>query len=170
MARNLEFKVRVPDLDTVRRRLRPIGARHVVTEEQIDRYYEVDGGRRLKLRTRAGGRAELIRYDRPETSDVRTSDYEVTAVRDTEAKACLVPKGTPRVVVRKLREVHVVHNVRIHLDRVEGLGDFLELEAVVEGIHDEAACRLQIEEITRALGLRLEDCLRASYADLAIGR
>ena len=91
MPRNVEVKVAVSDLAVLRAAALAAGARRSGVERQTDRYYELDGGRRVKLRTRAGGAAELIRYDRPETAGVRASDYEVTPVRDPAAGACLVP-------------------------------------------------------------------------------
>jgi len=164
--RNLEIKVRVADLAPARATAARLGARPAGVEVQVDRYYELEGGSRLKLRTVPGRPAELIRYRRPECDAVRTSDYEVTPVRDADARRCLVPKTRPVVTVRKRREVLLLDNVRIHLDEVDGLGRFLELEAVVDAAHDEAACRRRVAEITAALGLREADFIRASYAEL----
>src|SRR6059036_832338 len=139
--RNLEIKVRVADLAPARATAARLGARPAGVEVQVDRYYELEGGSRLKLRTVPGRPAELIRYRRPECDAVRTSDYEVTPVRDADARRCLVPETRPVVTVRKRREVLLLDNVRIHLDEVDGLGRFLELEAVVDAAHDEAAGR-----------------------------
>jgi predicted adenylyl cyclase CyaB len=166
MARNVEIKSRIEDIDVVRSAALAAGARPHAVEEQTDRYYVLDGGRRVKLRTFGGGRAELIEYDRPEVGGVRTSEYTVTPVRDDEAGACLVPKGKPLVVVRKRREILLWDNVRIHLDRVEGLGSFLELEAVVDQRHDEARCGEQVAFLMRALGVDEAALLRLSYSDL----
>ena len=170
MPRNIEIKARIADLDTTRAAAVALGARHAVTEEQEDRYYELDNARRVKLRTVAGIRAELIHYRRPEDESVRTSDYEVTTVRDEEVGACRVPKGPPLVVVRKRREVLLLDNVRIHLDSVESLGTFLELEAVVDDVHDEECCRRQVNDILRNLGVTEMDLLRVSYSDMLPGR
>jgi len=164
--RNLEIKVRVADLAPARATATRLGARPAGVEVQVDRYYELEGESRLKLRTVPGRPAELIRYRRPECDVVRTSDYEVTPVRDADARRCLVPKTRPVVTVRKRREVLLLDNVRIHLDEVDGLGRFLELEVVVDAAHDEAACRRRVAEITAALGLREADFIRASYAEL----
>ena len=166
MSRNIEIKARTADLDAIRAAAIALGARHAVTEEQEDRYYELDGARRVKLRTVAGVRAELIQYCRPENEGVRQSDYEVTPVRDEEVGVCRVPKGPPLVVVRKRREVLLLDNVRIHLDSVESLGTFLELEAVVDDVHDEECCRRQVTDLLRDLGVGEMDLLRASYADM----
>lgn len=166
MPRNVEVKVSVSDLAVLRAAALAAGARLGGVEQQTDRYYELDGGRRVKLRTRVGGAAELIRYDRPETAGVRPSDYEVTPVRDPAADACLVPRGEPIAVVRKRREVLLLENVRIHLDEVDRLGTFLELEAVVDAAHDDAVCRRQVAALLRALGLSGAEPIRASYGEL----
>lgn len=164
MPRNIEIKARVADLDAVRALVVGLGAVPHVVEIQTDRYYALDAGRRLKLRTIEGGRAELIDYARPEASGVRASDYTVAPVRDGDA--CAVPSGEPLVVVRKRREVLLIDNVRVHLDRVDGLGTFLELEAVVDATHDDAVCHAQVARILAALRLGDADLIRASYADL----
>jgi predicted adenylyl cyclase CyaB len=140
------------------------------TDDQIDRYYLVDatGRERLKLRRSRIAGAQLVRYTRPEIAGLRASDYEITAVRDAEARACLVPKGKPLVTVRKSREILLIDNVRIHLDTVEGLGKFVELEAVVDASHDEAACREDLRRLMSAFGLGEDDLVRASYSDLLL--
>lgn len=166
MPRNIEMKARVGDLDAIRAAVIALGARPWTIEEQTDRYYELDGARRVKLRSIAGGRAEMIHYRRPESSGVRASDYEVTPVRDGDGGACLVPKTPPLVVVRKRREVLLLDNVRVHLDTVDGLGTFLELEAVLDEAHDEARCHAQVAEILRHLGVGDGELIRASYSDL----
>jgi adenylate cyclase class IV len=166
MARNVEIKAPLDDLDAARVVLAGLGARPAGTIEQVDRYYELDGGRRVKLRTVPGRPAELISYRRPEDTGVRGSDYEVTPVRDGDT--CTVPKTHPLVIVRKRRELHLIDNVRVHLDRVDGLGTFLELEAVIDAGHDEATCRRQVAAITSALGLGESSLIRASYAELLL--
>ena len=165
MARNIEIKARVADLAAARTIVAALGARPHVVEEQTDRYYALDGGRRLKLRSVAGAGAELIDYARPESDGVRASDYTRTPVRD--GGGCAVPEGAPLVVVRKRREVLLLDNVRVHLDTVDGLGTFLELEAVVDAVHDDAVCRAQVARLMAALGLGEAELIRASYAELA---
>jgi predicted adenylyl cyclase CyaB len=169
VARNVEVKARLADLDAARATAVRLGARFAWTDEQVDRYYELDGGRRLKLRTCGRGGAELIRYDRPERAGVRPSEYEVLPVRDSDRDACLVPKTPLLVIVRKRRELWLLENVRIHLDVVDGLGTFLELEAVVGDGHDEADCDAQVRRLLATLGIVEADCVRASYGDLLRG-
>jgi predicted adenylyl cyclase CyaB len=71
-----------------------------------------------------------------------------------------------RCVVRKERELGLYENVRIHLDRVEGLGSFVELEAVYDPEReDEGAQREKLRFLRDALGIRDEDLVAQSYAD-----
>lgn len=169
MPENVEIKARCPDLDACRKRALRLGARPHAIEVQTDRYYELDGRRRIKLRTIEGGRAEMIEYDRPEDEGVRVSRYRVDRVR-SEDGVCLVPKGEPLVIVRKRREILLLDNVRIHLDEVEGLGCFVELEAVVDANHDESRCRAQVDEIMAGLAIGPGDLIRASYSELLLRR
>jgi predicted adenylyl cyclase CyaB len=166
MSQNVEIKVAVADLEGLRVVIERIGARWSETQDQVDRYYVVAGTERIKLRTINGGAAQMIRYTRPETAAARTSTYEITPVRDDDGGQCLVPKGPPVVTVRKRRGIWLRDNVRFHLDHVDELGTFLELEAVVDALHDEAACRAQVDEIVAALGLDPATFIRASYADV----
>ena len=166
MPRNIEIKVRVGDLDATRRRALALGAHLLTSEKQVDRYYRLDGEHRVKLRTINGRPAHVIEYHRPETRGVRTSNYTLTPVRDPDELACLVPKGKPLVVVSKEREILLLDNVRIHLDVVDGLGTFLELEAVVDAAHNDTTCHEQIAAVMAALGVSQEELVRASYAEL----
>ncbi|MGH7787726.1 MAG: class IV adenylate cyclase [Candidatus Binatia bacterium] len=166
MARNIEIKARVVDLAAARSAALAAGARPHAVEHQLDRYYALDGDRRLKLRTIDGAGAALIDYRRPEAEGVRASDYTITPVRDAAAGVCLVPKGRPLVEVRKRREILLWDNVRIHLDAVDGLGTFLELEAVVDAAHDDARCQAQVATLMAALAIADADLIRASYAEL----
>ena len=72
-------------------------------------------------------------------------------------------------VVDKLREIYYVDNVKIHLDRVRGLGKFLEVEAFVKkgGLR---RGRKQTEKIRELFGVLPEDILAHSYSDLILAR
>jgi len=168
MARNIEIKAALADLSAARAAVMRLGAVADAVEEQTDRYFTLDGEHRVKLRTIAGGRAELIDYRRREHAGVRASDYTVSPVRHDGL--CAVPKGDPIVVVRKRREILLWDNVRIHLDTVDRLGEFLELEAIVDEQHDDATCHRQVATVLSALGVDQSRLIRASYAELLLGR
>ena len=99
----------------------------------MDTYFRTRAGR-LKLRESSLSGGELIPYLRPDAGGARRSDYRVIPVDDPPGVKALLTEllGVHRVVVKQ-REIFLAGNVRIHLDRVEGLGTFLELEAVFDG-------------------------------------
>ena len=67
-------------------------------------------------------------------------------------------------MVKKRRTWLLLDVTRIHLDNVEGLGAFLDIEAAVSD--DEAAAKSRINWLIGKLALTLGDCIRASYVDL----
>jgi predicted adenylyl cyclase CyaB len=167
--RNLELKLRLPDLAAVRRACAAV-AEPAGAMEQVDTYFHVPHGRlklRESLQPSAAGEATLIAYHRPDAADVRASEYHLVPVPHAAAlKYALSAALGVRGVVRKRREVLMYHNVRIHLDEVEGLGTFLELEAVISEQADEAVSGARLNELCRRLGLRPGDGIAGSYADL----
>ena len=132
--RNIELKAHLPDLAAARQVARRVATRDGGVLEQVDTYFPCDSGR-LKLREINGQRAELIWYVRPDGERERPSNYRIVAVPDAAAtKELLTAALGCRAVVRKHRELFWHENVRIHLDTVDGLGTFLEFEAVLDAV------------------------------------
>jgi adenylate cyclase, class 2 len=164
--RNIELKVRCPDLDAARRLVQTLRPRQSPRQVQTDTYFHASRGR-LKLREIHGNRAELIWYERPDSTEPRPSDYVITPVADAASmKALLTGAHGVRGEVRKTRDIYLYHNVRIHLDRVEGLGDFIEFEAVLSAVGQEHDSMAVLERLREALDLRPEDVVARSYSDL----
>jgi adenylate cyclase, class 2 len=166
-AANVEVKIRCSDLAAARAAALRIGAVPHAEEAQTDTYFVTRAGR-LKLREIEGAPAELIPYRRPDVAGARRSDYRVIPVPDGEGTRRLLSEllGVHRVV-RKRREVLLWRNVRIHLDRVEALGSFLELEAVFDGsAESERAQRDACTHLLRELGLSHEPGIAGSYESL----
>ncbi len=69
-------------------------------------------------------------------------------------------------MVSKERRLFVLEGVRIHLDRVEGLGRFIELEGVVAGNAEPAEFERLLSELRRAFAISADDLVRGSYSDL----
>ena len=55
---------------------------------------------------------------------------------------------------------------RVHLDTVEGLGEFIELEAVLAPGESRDAGRARVREIGDALGISADDLIERAYVDL----
>ena len=166
---NFELKARDPAPERSLRACRALGAEDRGTLRQRDTFFQVAHGR-LKLREQDPGGAELIQYDRANTACARRSRYRLVRVDDPETlRAALAEALGTLVVVEKERRLFVTGNVRIHLDRVEGLGTFVELEAVVTSgarAEDEAP---RVAELRRALHLGDDRVVGVAYADLLLG-
>lgn len=163
---NLELKARYPDLRLACERVQKLGARPGGIEVQTDTYFSVPHGR-LKLRAIEGKPTVLIWYDRPDGAAFRDSGYYLVPVPDTELMtSALTAALGVRGVVRKRREILFWHNVRIHLDEVEGLGTFLEFEAVLAPGAELEVSRARLDELARVLEIRAEDRIAGSYANL----
>jgi adenylate cyclase class IV len=173
LAANVETKARCADLRVVARLAAEIGARYEGRLDQLDTYFNAAGGR-LKLREvthttpdgQVSSSAELIRYQRPDESGARVSRYDRTEIADPEScRARLEEEVGTRGLVQKRRELWLLDATRIHLDQVEGLGMFVELETVTTGTPAEAD-RREHDRIAIALGLDPAVTVAGSYIDL----
>jgi predicted adenylyl cyclase CyaB len=164
---NLEIKARCADLDAARARAARVATQRLGLDRQLDTYFCTRSGR-LKLRESSLSGAQLVPYLRPDEHGPARADYRVLPVEDPESLKRLLTAilGVHRVV-EKEREIFLHENVRIHLDRVKGLGAFLELEAVYDGgPAAEAEQRRKLDFLMKALGVRHEDLLEHSYEQL----
>jgi adenylate cyclase, class 2 len=169
MPRNIETKRICTDLARVRSQGITIGAFAQGKLLQTDTYFVTNTGK-LKLREIAGAaQAELIRYERELTGQARASDYTIehVDVRDVERTIHDLSRAAGvRCVVKKSRELLLWRNVRIHLDTVEQLGTFVELESVVSDHTDEPTARKNFDEVFAALQLGAMPEELRSYGDL----
>jgi predicted adenylyl cyclase CyaB len=168
--RNLELKAR--DRHPGRSPLicEEIGAEDRGTLIQRDTYFDVPQGR-LKLRDVEGAASHLIAYERADIPGQRESRYRIVPVEDAaELREALSSVLGVLVVVEKARRLFVFDGVRIHLDRVDGLGDFIEFEGVIGSGERDGPERSQelLTELRSAFGIRDDVLLAESYSDLAL--
>jgi homotetrameric cytidine deaminase len=167
--RNVELKSRDADPGATLRRALALGASDEGVLRQRDTYFGRTRGR-LKLREQEGGRgpiAQLIAYQRPDDEQARTSAYRLADVAEPDAlrEALDAALGT-RVVVDKRRHLLLYENVRIHLDDVDGLGAFVELEGVAAPDSDLTREHELVERLRTELGLG--EPVAVSYSDLLL--
>jgi len=166
MPRNIEIKARLTDPAAVRRRAEAIATAAPAIIVQADTFFHVPHGR-LKLRRFDDGSGELIHYERPDAEGPKESLYTIARVEQPEQIAALLTDALGvRCVVRKTRTLLLVGQTRIHLDQVEGLGSFLELEVVLRPDQDPAEGERIAAELMRRLGIDAQALVSGAYADL----
>jgi predicted adenylyl cyclase CyaB len=166
MTRNVEIKARVPDLAALRKRLGEVSASESELLVQRDTFYIVLQGR-LKLREFGDGAAELIYYERPDKARAKVSKYIRTRVSDAMSMRDLLGQflGT-KAIVAKRREVFLAGRTRIHLDDVDELGTFIELEVVLTDDETDLDGERIASGFMEQLGIRQEDLVPQAYVDL----
>jgi predicted adenylyl cyclase CyaB len=154
----------------IQERLKERPLRSIETLIQVDTYFPVPRGR-LKLREiESAGRltAELIQYDRPDIAGARTSTYQRINAAPGLKPALLAALGE-LVTVRKRRTVAIWQSTRIHLDEVEGLGQFIEVETVLDEAEGDAERgQTEYDDVVEWLGLASSEPIAGSYSDLLI--
>lgn len=164
MARNLEIKVKLDSHREIKNILTKNKIKRSEVLHQKDIYYKVPSGL-LKLRIE-NGKQTLIFYERNEKSKKRWSDYFLLDINSNDADK-FFDKFLERVIeVKKVRELYLFNNTRIHLDKVDKLGYFLELETrVVNGLRD---AEKRFSYLVDLLDLKKYPELRNTYRNLLL--
>ncbi len=168
MITNIEIKARSYDNSGVRSILISNGASYEGLDHQIDTYFKNSNGR-LKLRQ---GNIEnaLIYYERENKKDIKKSNVILHKFESGNILIDLLIKSLEvLVVVDKRREIYFIKNVKFHLDNVNDLGEFVEIEAIdKEG-------NIGIEKLTEQcnlyknlFGIKYKDLIKDSYSDLLL--
>jgi predicted adenylyl cyclase CyaB len=166
MAVNIEIKARVQDLGELRGRLAELSAAPCETILQEDTFFATPKGR-LKLRVLGPDVGELIYYERDNAPGPKASTYLIATTTDPSALNALLSAALGvRGIVRKRRRLYRVGDTRIHVDEVEGLGVFVELEVVLQsGQTAEEGERIALE-LMQKLGIAPADLIEVAYIDL----
>ena len=166
MRQNIELKARLVDLEAARSTAKRIATESLGIQHQIDTYFHCQEGR-LKLREITRQQAQLVWYSRENVDNSKLSDYQLVAIDDaTGLKTALTSGLGVRAIVRKRRDIYLFHNVRIHLDEVEGLGTFLEFESVLsDGISAEEGHE-QLRRLQAEFEIVDDQLLSGSYGEM----
>ena len=167
---NVEIKAICRDPEWVRNALLSRNANFIGEDHQVDTYFQVNQGR-LKLRE---GKIEhaLIHYNRPNQTGPKASDV---LLYHPELGSSLKPILTRALgvltVVDKKRSIFFIDNVKFHIDRLEGWGNFVEIEAIdMDGSHDRQELLAQCRKYMAILNIAEEDLLEDSYSDMILSR
>ena len=165
-ARNIEIKARIESLEAVAPRAAALADRGPIELLQDDTFFTCERGR-LKLRALSADEGQLIFYRRPDQAGPKESVFTIspTGSPETLREALWLAYG-PSGRVRKHRTLYLAGRTRIHLDRVEGLGDFLELEVVLAEGEPAAAGVDEAHRLMAALGIAPAQLVEGAYVDL----
>lgn len=167
---NVEFKARVETLDIYEKKLLYQGAVLIGTSHQVDTYFNTAEAR-LKLRE-SGGQNSLIHYNRIDTNTAKESDVlYYQHVPDATLKSILITHLGIKIVIDKIRKIYAIGNVRFHLDLVQELGTFLEVEAMNEQAkYTTVQLKEQCEFYFNLFDLQKDQLVDWSYSDLLLER
>lgn len=166
MARNIEIKARIESVESVAPRAAALADQGPIEIHQDDAFFTCDRGR-LKLRAFSAEEGQLIFYQRPDQTGPKESFFVIspTSSPDTLREALSLAYGQAGRV-RKHRTLYRVGRTRVHLDRVEELGHFLELEVVLAEGEPSAAGVEEAHKLMAALGITPAQLIEGAYVDL----
>ncbi|MBF7981871.1 MULTISPECIES: class IV adenylate cyclase [Rahnella] len=166
MARNIEIKAKVDDFSALYEKIALISDGLPDIIEQDDTFFICPHGR-LKLRTLAVDRGELIFYQRPDQAGPKTSFYMLSETHDPDSlrETLTLAYGAAGRVIKQ-RTLFMLGQTRLHLDRVKGLGDYLEFEVVLEDSETPEQGIAIAEDLLERLGIDRQELVDQAYLDL----
>jgi adenylate cyclase len=166
MARNVEIKATVDDLAALERQVAALATSGPDLIHQDDTFFACTNGR-LKLRVLGSGIGQLVFYRRSDEAGPKESFYLVSETPDPDSlRETLAHAYGTLGRVRKQRTLYLIDRTRIHLDQVEGLGDFLEFEVVLaEGEPIETGVAVA-DDLLRKLDIPAGSLIDRAYLDL----
>jgi len=166
MPANIEIKARARDFEEIRSRAEKLSDTVVEVIPQEDIFFNAPQGR-LKLRILAPDNAQLIYYTRPDQEGPKRSDYHIAYTPEPDnLKRVLELSYGIRGSVKKTRYLYLVGQTRVHLDDVDELGHFMELEVVMREEQSDAEGQEIAEGLMASLGVERSDLLEGAYMDM----
>ncbi|MEO9144524.1 MAG: class IV adenylate cyclase [Ginsengibacter sp.] len=165
---NFEFKARTNNLHSLEKKFLELNPVFIGEDKQVDTYFHVAKGR-LKLRE---GNIEnaLIYYERENVADAKQSNVMLYShAPDLSLKEILIKVHGIKVVVSKIRKIYFIDNVKFHFDTIDGLGTFVEVEAIdMTGERDINKLKQQCHHYAAFFAIKEHDYVSISYSDLIL--
>ncbi len=166
---NIEIKARCYDLAAIQKILKSGNAEFKGTDRQIDSYFKVNSGR-LKLRE-GNIESALIHYNREDKVEAKESDVMLYKSSKNELLKELLTRALGVLVtVDKQREIYFIGNVKFHLDKVDGLGEFIEIEAIGDENTNKDDLMKQCKFYLNLFNIPNGDLIPFSYSDMLLGK
>jgi predicted adenylyl cyclase CyaB len=169
--RNVELKAKIFSASETRTILRDIGAKRISKLRQVDTYFIVNKGR-LKLRKVNSGTAQLVYYQRGDLLGPKESKVVLLPVARPNRFSEILSMALGRLaVVDKIRELYRYRGISIHVDKVRGLGEFVEFEKIIGPGRQELSSGVKIlQGLMDMLGFQKKQLQTGSYCDLLLAR
>ena len=166
MAVNIEIKARASDFNRqkmIAETLSDIPAEQIWQE---DIFFRISKGR-LKLRIFNSGSGELIYYKRADSNGPKVSQYEISVINEPESlKNILTSSLGVRGIIKKQRTLYKIGHARIHFDKVKNLGNFIELEFVMQDNTSKNEALQTIRNLMKKLEIQDKQLINNAYIDM----
>lgn len=170
MARNIEIKAQIEDLETLEAKVAELSDHGPTEILQDDTFFSCINGR-MKLRVFSDTEGQLIFYQRSNKAGPKESFYVISPTTTPDILMQALSLGYGQIGrVRKQRTLFLIGRTRIHLDRVEGLGHFLEIEVVLAEEELSEAGVLEAHDILGKLEISNSQLIEEAYIDLLNGQ
>ncbi|OGN90771.1 MAG: hypothetical protein A2Y88_00040 [Chloroflexi bacterium RBG_13_48_10] len=166
MPANIEIKARVHDFNRLQRKAEQLSETPCQVISQEDTFFICPRGR-IKLRELGPQRGQLVYYQREDVSGPKHSEYKIFDTDDPAGlKKILSEAFGVRGVIKKIRYLYMVGQTRIHLDDVDELGKFMELEVVLQPDQTDAEGQAIAENFMQKLDIKEGDLINTAYMDM----
>uniref|UniRef100_A0A1B6M5A2 CYTH domain-containing protein n=1 Tax=Graphocephala atropunctata TaxID=36148 RepID=A0A1B6M5A2_9HEMI len=168
-SRNIEIKAKVRDLVGIISKAKELSGKEAIKLNQKDIFYHSSSpSNRLKLREENGS-GTLISYSRPDVEGPKLSKFKKCQVNDPSALSAVLEDALGlKGVVKKQRYLFLVGQTRVHIDEVEGLGSFMELEVMLRDSQSVEEGQKIAQDLMSQLGVSETDLLAGAYMDMLL--
>ncbi len=166
MAKNIEIKASLDNIQSCLEKVKSLSSDEPETIQQEDFFFNCDNGR-LKLRFFSHQKGELIFYNRKNEGGPRISEYDITETIDPDRLLNVLEKAYGICgIVKKTRTLFLIGRTRVHIDCVENLGDYIELEVVLSEDENVEAGKAEAHLLMDQLGIESNQLIDCAYVDL----
>lgn len=166
MARSVEIKARIDDLELLRERLAKLATAGPALISQDDTYFQCDNGR-LTLRQFSDGNGELIFYQRNAKAGPDESIFSKSPAPQPDSLRTLLSHAYGQIGrIKKMRTLFFIESTRVHVDWVQDLGNFIEIQTEIGDDEPSSNGEMITEMLMEKLGVSLDSLLHESYLDM----
>lgn len=166
MARNIEIKAKIPDIDYCIKLAEKLSGAKPKIIKQEDTFFNCKNGR-LKLRIHSKDDGVLIFYNRPDLIGLKTSEYYLSTTHEPYRLLDVLERSYGSCGrVNKTRKLYLLGRTRVHLDQVENLGNFLEFEVVLKDDEGITEGETEAKQLMEAFKISESDLISGAYVDM----